>query len=161
AARIAFVATVFVSTSLASGFAAVRFHHCRCLSIFFLDVRQGDAALLRTPENHWIVIDGGPRTPEADAGRRVVAPFLKRARATGIDILVSTHSDADHLGGLPAVIAAFPPRLVLEPGEALGRPLYLEFLAAVEESGARYRTARAGDRVVLDSVTLEVLSPDS
>jgi competence protein ComEC len=43
----------------------------------------------------------------------------------------------------------------------LGRPLYLEFLAAVEASGARWHAARAGDRVEVDSVVLEVLSPDS
>jgi len=43
----------------------------------------------------------------------------------------------------------------------LGRPLYLEFLAGVEASGARWHGARAGDRVEVDSVVLEVLSPDS
>jgi len=95
-----------------------------------------------------------------DAGQRIVVPFLRRERAS-LAVVVATHGDADHLGGLPAVIGAFPPRLVLEPGEPLGRPLYLEFLAAVEASGARYRAARAGDRIELDGVTLDVLSPDS
>src|SRR2546425_6999264 len=37
---------------------------CRCLTVFFLDVGQGDGAALRTPNGRWIVIDGGPRTPE-------------------------------------------------------------------------------------------------
>jgi competence protein ComEC len=59
------------------------------------------------------------------------------------------------------VVDAFDPELVLEPGEPLGRPLYLEFLAAVEASGARWHAARAGDRVEVDGVVLEVLSPDS
>jgi len=59
------------------------------------------------------------------------------------------------------VVEAFSPELVLEPGEPLGRPLYLEFLAAVEGSGARWHPARAGDRIEVDGVVLEVLSPDS
>src|SRR5207244_11141790 len=62
---------------------------------------------------------------------------------------------------MPAVMDALYPKLVREPGEALGRPLYLEFLAAVEASDARWHAARAGDRVEVDGVTLEVLSPDS
>src|SRR2546425_6498042 len=49
---------------------------CRCLTVHFLDVGQGDAAALRTPAGRWVVVDGGPRTPESDAGRRVVIPFL-------------------------------------------------------------------------------------
>lgn len=131
------------------------------LTIHFLDVGQGDAAVLRTPAGRWIVVDGGPRVPGRDAGARVVVPFLKRHRAESVALLVATHGDADHLGGLPAVIDAFRPRMVLEPGEPLGRPLYLEFLAMVEESGAAWHPARAGDRIELDGVLLEVLSPDS
>ena len=158
AARVAFCATIFVATSLRDVFTL---DACRCLTVFFLDVGQGDAAALRTPHGRWVVIDGGPRTPEADAGRRVVVPFLRREGVGRLALVVATHGDADHLGGLPAVVDAFDPELVLEPGEPLGRPLYLEFLAAVEASHARWHAARAGDRVELDGVTLDVLSPDS
>ncbi len=107
------------------------------------------------------MIDGGPLTPQGDAGTRVVVPFLRRMGVERVAVVVATHGDADHLGGIPAVVTAFAPDLVLEPGEPLGRPHYLRFLATVEASRARYRAARAGDRIVLDGVTLEVLSPDS
>ena len=157
-ARLAFCATVFVGTSFRD---VVSLDACRCLTVHFLDVGQGDAAALRTPNGRWIVIDGGPRTPERDAGRRVVVPFLRGQNVGRVAVVVATHGDADHLGGLPAVVEAFDPELVLEPGEPLGRPLYLEFLAGVEASGARWHAARAGDRVEVDSVVLEVLSPDS
>src|SRR5882724_5292705 len=158
AARAALVTTVLVGTTFRD---VVTLDACRCLTVFFLDVGQGDAAALRTPNGRWIVIDGGPRTPERDAGRRVVVPFLRDQGVGRVAVVVATHGDADHLGGLPAVVEAFPPELVLEPGEPLGRPLYLEFLAGVEASGARWHGARAGDRVEVDSVVLEVLSPDS
>ena len=158
AARVAFGATVLVATTFRD---VVTLDDCRCLTVFFLDVGQGDAAVLRTPHDRWLVIDGGPRTPESDAGRRVVVPFLRSQRVGRVAVVVATHGDADHLGGLPAVVEAFDPELVLEPGEPLGRPLYLEFLAGVEASGARWHPARAGDRVEVDGVVLEVLSPDS
>ncbi|PYP00510.1 MAG: DNA internalization-related competence protein ComEC/Rec2 [Gemmatimonadetes bacterium] len=158
AARIAFASTVLVAASLKDAFAL---DDCVCLTVHFLDVGQGDAAALRTPHGRWIVIDGGPRIPGDDAGRRVVVPFLRRQGVERLAVAVATHGDADHLGGLPAVVDAFDPEVVLEPGEPLGRPLYLEFLAAVEASGARWHAARAGDRVELDGVVLEVLSPDT
>jgi len=158
AARVAFVTTVFIATTFRD---VVSLDACRCLTVHFLDVGQGDAAALRTPNGRWIVIDGGPRTPERDAGRRVVVPFLRGQGVGRVAVVVATHGDADHLGGLPAVVEAFDPELVLEPGEPLGRPLYLEFLAGVEASGARWHAARAGDRIEVDGVVLEVLSPDS
>jgi competence protein ComEC len=160
AGRIAFVIAVLSWTSVAA-VATPSLDACQCLTVHFLDVGQGDAGVLRTPAGRWIVIDGGPWTPQGDAGRRVVIPFLRRAGVERVALVVATHGDADHLGGIPAIIDAFAPQLVLEPGEPLGRPLYLEFLATVEASGARYRAARAGDRIELDGVTLEVLSPDS
>jgi competence protein ComEC len=91
----------------------------------------------------------------------VVVPFLRRHGAERVTVLVASHADADHLGGVPALIDALPTDVVLEPGEPVGRPLYLEFLAAVQGSGARWHPARAGDRLELDGVVLEVLSPDT
>ncbi|MBI1967137.1 MAG: DNA internalization-related competence protein ComEC/Rec2 [Gemmatimonadetes bacterium] len=158
AARLAFVATLSSWTLAIRDFSL---DGGKGLTVHFLEVGQGDAAVLRTPGGRWIVIDGGPRTPDRDAGRRVVVPFLRKRGVARLALLVATHGDADHLGGLPAVIDAFPPGLVLEPGEPLGRPLYLEFLAAVEGSGAAWHPARTGDRIELDGVLLEVLSPDS
>ncbi len=152
AARVALVTTVFIATSFRD---VVSLDACRCLTVHFLDVGQGDAAALRTPNGRWMVIDGGPRTPQGDAGRRVVVPFLRSQGVGRVAVVVATHGDADHLGGLPAVVEAFDPELVLEPGEPLGRPLYLEFLAGVEAAGARWHAARAGDRIEVDGVVLE------
>jgi competence protein ComEC len=158
AARGAFAAAVIAWGSL---FARAPADAEGALTVHFLDVGQGDAAVLHTPHGHWIVIDGGPRTPEQDQGRRVVVPFLRRLGVEELALVVATHGDADHLGGLPAVLEAFPTRLAFEPGEPLGRPLYLEWLAAVQRDGADWHPARAGDRVEVDGVVLRVLSPDS
>jgi competence protein ComEC len=158
-ARLALIGAILSWTASLAAFR--RLSECRCLTVHFLDVGQGDAAALRTPAGQWVLIDGGPRTPESDAGRRVVVPFLRRHGVERLSVAVATHAHADHVGGLPAVFDAFPPQVVLEPGEPLGEAPYLEFLAATETAGARWRAARTGDRFDLDGVRMVVLSPDS
>jgi competence protein ComEC len=158
-ARVAFIAALLSWSTLVHAF--TRLSDCRCLTVHFLDVGQGDAVALRTPAGRWVLVDGGPRTPEGDAGRRVVVPFLRRQGAATVAVVIATHGHLDHFGGLPAVLDAFDPALVLEPGEPVGDPRYLDFLAAVERDGADWRPARRGDRFELDGVVFEVLSPDS
>lgn len=131
------------------------------LALHFLAVGQGDATLIRTPRGRWIAIDGGPRVAGMDAGARRVVPFLRRHGVRRLALVIASHGDADHLGGLPAVLRAVPADLVLEPGEALGRPLYRDWLAGVARRGARWHAARAGERLDIDGVTLRIWHPDS
>jgi len=158
-ARLAFIGALLSWTSLVHAF--TRLSDCRCLTVHFLDVGQGDAVALRTPGGRWVLVDGGPRNAGRDAGRRVVVPFLRRQGAVRLAAVVASHAHADHVGGLPAILTALPVDLVLEPGEPLGEVSYLEFLAASQASGAQWRAARAGDRLDLDGVRFTVLSPDS
>src|SRR2546426_125997 len=111
AARCAFVLTLFCWTSFldAVPLDGVSLDACRCLTVHFLDVGQGDAAALRTPGGRWVVVDGGPRTPESDAGRRGVIPFLRRRGASRLALVGATHGDAEHPGGLPAARRTAPP----------------------------------------------------
>ncbi|HEV2671528.1 MAG TPA: DNA internalization-related competence protein ComEC/Rec2 [Gemmatimonadales bacterium] len=159
AARVGFIGAALSLTALFSSF--TRLSDCQCLTVSFLDVGQGDAVALRTPAGRWVLIDGGPRGPQGDAGRRVVVPFLRSHGATQLAAIVATHAHLDHFGGLPAVLDTFDPAFVLEPGEPVPDAGYLGFLSAVESDGAQWRAARRGDRLALDGVTIEVVSPDS
>ncbi len=129
------------------------------LTLYVLDVGQGDAIAIRTPHGRWVLVDGGPRTGSGDAGKRVVVPFLRRRGVRSLDALVVSHGDADHLGGVPAVLDAVPTELVLEPGQPLPSALYVEHLAAVDAAGVAWRAARAGDTLAVDGVVLAVLHP--
>jgi competence protein ComEC len=131
------------------------------LTLHFLAVGEGDAAVLRTPAGRWIVIDGGPRLRGSDAGQRVVVPFLRAHGARRVALAVASHADADHLGGLPAVIGALPVDLVLEPGEPNPGPLYWTWLATLQRAGLRWHRSRAGERLAIDGVTIRVWHPDS
>ena len=129
------------------------------LSLYVLDVGQGDAIALRTPRGHWVLIDAGPRTPAGDAGRTVVLPFLWRHGARRLDLVIASHGHDDHVGGLPAVLGALAPEVLLDPAQPLGTPQYLDLLRAADADGVSWRAARAGDTVRVDSVTLAVLHP--
>jgi len=129
------------------------------LEIDVLDVGQGDAIAIRSPEGQWALIDAGPRTPAGDAGQSVVLPFLRRRGVEHLSVVIVSHVHADHLGGVPAVERALQPELVLESGQPAPTPLYLEQLATVDAGGMPWRAARAGDTLVLGSVRLAVLHP--
>jgi len=131
----------------------------RGLTLHFLDVGQGDAAVVSTPGGHWILVDAGPAGEGADAGRRVVAPFLQRQGARSLSLAVVSHAHADHLGGLPAVMARLRTGLVIEPGADVPDPRYTRFLDRLLADGVPWHPARAGDRFELDGVRFTVLHP--
>jgi competence protein ComEC len=161
AARRLAVATLMASCLTLGQAFPVRSRDERLLTLHFLDVGQGDAAAIRTPGGHWILIDAGPRDERYDAGRRVVAPFLARAGARRIDAVVVSHAHLDHLGGVDAVLERFPVASVLEPGDAVAEPSYDGFLGAVASSGARWVPIRAGAAFAVDSVSFRVVHPDT
>jgi competence protein ComEC len=131
------------------------------MTIHFLAVGQGDAAAIRTPVGRWLLVDGGPRERGQDAGARIVVPFLRGRGVGRLAAVVASHGEADHLGGLPAVLAAIPADLALEPGDALGSRVYRDWLASLVRGGVRWHPARAGDSLVADGVVVRVLHPDS
>ncbi|MCX7892370.1 MAG: DNA internalization-related competence protein ComEC/Rec2 [Burkholderiales bacterium] len=118
-----------------------------------LDVGQGLATVVRTA-GHTLVYDTGPRySLEADAGNRVVVPYLRAVGAGSVDALVVTHEDIDHAGGAASVMRVFPAARLyasLDPRSPL--------LAG----DARYRLpCIAGQRWRWDGVAFEMLHPGS
>lgn len=76
--------------------------------IAVLDVGQGLAVVVRT-RGHALVYDTGPRwTDTADAGSRIVAPYLRREGIARLDTLVVSHQDLDHAGGAAGLLGTIP-----------------------------------------------------
>jgi len=89
------------------------------LRITFLDVGQGDAALIDLPDGSLMVIDtGGAFRGGADPGSRVLVPLLRARRRTRVDRLVITHPHPDHYGGAAALAGRFPIGEVWDSGQA-------------------------------------------
>jgi competence protein ComEC len=83
----------------------------RELRITFLDVGQGDAAVIEFPGSQVMVIDGGGFTSEDfDSGEALIAPFLWSRKIGQVDTLVLSHPQLDHYGGLAYIAEHFSPR---------------------------------------------------
>lgn len=129
------------------------------LRVTFLDVGQGDATLIETPDGLVAVVDAGRARP-ADRGRTVVEPALRARGIREIDLLVASHADADHIGGLPHLLRTFPVRVVAEGVPGATTEEYAEFQAALAGSGARHVLLDRGDVIRSGDCVLSVLHPD-
>jgi len=123
--------------------------------VHFLDVGQGDAVLIQTPEGKNLLLDGGER----GAGGTVIA-YLRQQGVTALDLVIASHPHEDHIGGLLEVLTAFPVKTLLDSGYVLGTPTQERLLELVRERGVRYRLGRAGNVIRAGPCTLEVLAPE-
>jgi competence protein ComEC len=124
------------------------------LEVSFLDVGQGDAILVRHG-NRTMLVDGGP----IDAGPGV-ASYLKSHGVGGIDVLVSTHPHADHIGGLLTVIRQLPVKTVYDSGMPHTTQTYYDYLTLIDRKNIRYVVPQRGDTFDLGpGVAVQVLSP--
>lgn len=126
------------------------------LTVAFLDIGQGDAIYIEAPNGNQALVDGG-------SGRSVlralgeVMPFYDRS----LDVVIATHPDADHIGGLPFVLDRFAVGAVLEPGVNSETNVYREFKRRAGDGTRLHLFARRGLRLRLDrAVTLDILFPD-
>jgi competence protein ComEC len=79
------------------------------VGITLLDVGQGEALLVELPGGRRMLVDaGGVPGDRFDVGARVVAPFLLHQWVGSLDVLVLTHAQVDHIGGVPAILRGFP-----------------------------------------------------
>lgn len=107
-------------------FACLRATDAR-LRVSFLDVGQGDAILIQTPERKNILIDAGPDVKTADALGKAFGFFDKQ-----IDLFILTHPDRDHFWGILDVAQKYPIRRVLTTGVLSDDAVYREFLGLLQ-----------------------------
>lgn len=130
------------------------------LEVAFLDVGQGDAIFIESPAGIQMLIDGGK-------GRSVlgelhsVMGFFDR----DIDVVMATHADADHIGGLIDVLARYRVHTIVITENVSDTPAFRAFHEYVEREGAAIVYARRGHVFDLGegkagSTTLTVLFPD-
>jgi len=130
------------------------------INITFLDVGQGDCAIVEAGPGGNIVIDGGgTRDNRFDIGRSVVAPYLWNRRIRTIDLVVLSHPHPDHMNGLIAVLNDLTVREVWSSGLDRSLPGYGEFQRPLIERGIPHRAVSAGDHGQIGNAHLEVLHP--
>lgn len=90
----------------------------RPLTIHFADVGQGDAAIVMTPSGHNFLVDAGGISEDFDTGKNIIVPYLRYLGIRELDGVWVSHSDYDHVGGLPSVLELIPVKEVLVGNEA-------------------------------------------
>jgi len=145
------------------------------LHIDYLDVGQGDCALVTMPDGTTLLIDGGGRPnfdreqAETDeepfvrdtrsVGERVVSEFLWARGLDRIDYVLATHADADHIDGLNDVARNFHVRGAIVARTPPGDPEYAKFAATMLRNGVPVYQVGAGDVLRVGRTEAEVVWP--
>ncbi|HEX8844991.1 MAG TPA: ComEC/Rec2 family competence protein [Pyrinomonadaceae bacterium] len=125
------------------------------LQVHVLNVGQGDSILIIAPGGKSVLVDAG--TP--GSGRDVLAA-MERYGVKQIDLMVTTHAHADHIGGAADVLRAVKVSAVLDSRVPNTTKTYEDFLEAINQTGARYIPASPGQKFDLGgNATLTVLAP--
>jgi len=122
------------------------------LRVYFVDVGQGDACALRTPEGKWYLNDVGN-------DERALIAFLRHVRADTLQAVVISHTDLDHFGALPALLHTFPVKRVYVPESSRSDSIWLGALRDLDASRAEKGSLFEGDTLLWGGARVRVLWP--
>lgn len=127
------------------------------LHVAFLDIGQGDAILITLPSgSRQILIDGGPSATDLNWRLGQEMPFWDRT----LELVINTHPDADHLGGLPSLLDRYRVEQALVTDVDGTSQLYREWQTELTEDHLTPTVAQAGMQLALgDGVSATILSP--
>lgn len=127
------------------------------LKIAFLDVGQGDAILISRGSEQ-ILIDGGPDGKSVLEKLGQIIPFWDRT----IEIVIATHPDADHIGGLPDVMEKYKIGMVLDSGMESDTQIFKKYEEVISANGIKKEIARENMNLkIRNDAELKILSPFS
>ena len=130
-----------------------------------IDVGQGESLLLVMPDGQIVLVDGGglpdygdARIGGLDIGDSVVSPYLWSRSIRRLDVLAVTHSDADHFGGVPALLDNFEVGEIWLPQAAFAGE-HRDWIEAVRRRKIPVIPLEAGYSRKLGGVVFEALGP--
>ena len=139
----------------------VEFH--RTLDVTFLDVGQGNAALICFPGGKKMLIDGGGfGSGDFDVGKAVVAPFLWHNKIGKVDYLVLSHPEADHMNGLRFIAEEFQPEEFWHNEDQVETPTFSELMSIIK--GEKIKEKLPSDLkegIKINGAIVEILHPMS
>lgn len=124
------------------------------MQVHFIDVGQGDSILIESPSGKTMLIDGGVK----GAGQQIVS-YLKELGINKLDIVVATHPDADHIGGLIPVLDNMTIEQFYDSGKVHTSQTFEEMLTRIDEKNIPYHVPKIGDDIEFDmDVNVKVLN---
>lgn len=125
------------------------------LKVSFVDIGQGDCALLES-DGKFMLIDGGP----TKAGPSLVA-YLKERGVTKLDYVLATHPHADHTGGLVDVLKEFKVDKLIKTDAAFGNNTYYDFLAQIFAKNIDVVEPKVGNSFQFGTAKITFLAPNA
>ncbi|HXQ69031.1 MAG TPA: DNA internalization-related competence protein ComEC/Rec2, partial [Pyrinomonadaceae bacterium] len=136
------------------------------LRVDFLDVGQGDSALVTLPDGRTLLVDAGGNTDRhggntdrRSIGEAVVSEYLWWRGLDTVDYVLATHADADHIDGLNDVLRNFTVAAALVARSPANDPEYAKFAQTLSATKTRVATIQAGDLIRFGDAEIEVLWP--
>jgi competence protein ComEC len=134
------------------------FGQSNILKVAFLDIGQGDSIYIEAPNGRQMLIDGGPG-PVVLSRLSEVMPYGDKS----IDILLATHTDADHITGLNSVLDSYTVSMIFENGAQGTTRTYANLESKIATHKVEKMIARRGMHIVLDqdlNIYVDILFPD-
>lgn len=121
------------------------------LKIYFIDVGQGDATFIVTPQNKTILIDGGGSSnQEFDVGKKILLPYLLDRGCTKLDYIFISHFDEDHVGGILTIIQELKVKNIILGKQFEKVSKYQEFLKIVKEKNINIYVVEEGQKINIE-----------
>lgn len=134
--------------------------HSNRVTVTFLDVGQGDAAVVQGPGGFVAVIDAGGIGGTFDTGARIVGPFLRRQGIDRIDVLALSHPHPDHAEGMAHLLERFGVSRLWMPVSELGPDQDGAIIRKLRTLASKYKTAVAAPTTVkIGGMSLVPLGP--
>ncbi|MDE0634284.1 MAG: DNA internalization-related competence protein ComEC/Rec2 [Candidatus Poribacteria bacterium] len=142
----------------------------RLLEVVTLDVGQGDATIVKFPDKRTMLIDGGiqhsyydekrERKVEYDVGERIIEPYLDAHGIRKLDLVMLTHPDIDHGGGLAYILQNFKVKHLLGiPDRKLDSQIHQRLRSIAKTQDTPYSFPYIGEIKLTPTATLNLLHP--
>lgn len=119
------------------------------LTVTFIDVGQGDATYIVSPEKHTMLIDAGEASANSAINRVIQDQY--------IDYMITTHPHSDHIGGVNYVLNHYKVGLVIDSGYPHTSQIYENMLSTIKQKNIKYLVAETPSKIVLDDPEVIVM----
>lgn len=133
------------------------------LTIYFIDVGQGDSTLIVTPNHKTILIDGGGTEFESDfdIGKQTLLPEILGQRITKIDYLLISHFDSDHATGVAQILGKIDVSSIILTRQLEENDIYRHILSIAKEKKIKLIYVKEGDVLKIGGIKISIIHPEN
>lgn len=126
------------------------------LRVHFIDIGQGDSALIQSPNDKVILIDSGP-----SKSWKALRDYLDQMNIKTIDLMINTHPHSDHIGNADRILERYHVKMVLDSGFAHPIRAYSNLLESIKKKNVPLKLGRKGRNISIGGgASLELLAPE-